>query len=378
MESADASGAVEPVLLIVDDHRANLLALEVVLKPLGITLVTAQSGTEALRKAASQDFALVLMDVHMPGLDGYQTTAMLRQQERTRDVPVIFLTAVHDHPEHMHRGYALGAVDYITKPFDPLVLRAKISALVALHMRAQLAERTRSQEAERLKSLFLATVGHDLRSPLNAILMAAQSILRRQDGCAVAAHRNNAERIERAAKRMNGIIEDVLELTRGELTESIPVTPRPTDLGVVCRNVVEESQMAHPTRRLDLEVRGEVRGMWDPERLERLAANLVGNALVYGGEAPVRVRVVGEGDRVALAVHNGGAPIDARALPTLFEPFRRGSLSGNGLGLGLYIVREIVRAHHGSVDVSSTTADGTTFTVVLPRNAAGGEQANVR
>lgn len=356
-----------PTILAVDDHPANLLALEAVLQPLGYPIVRANSGAEALKLLADHDFVLILMDVHMPDLDGYQTTALIRERERSRDVPVIFVTAVYNQPAHTHRGYALGAVDYITKPFDPEVLRGKVRALVLLYTRGQRSERERSQEAERIKDLFLGAVGHDLRNPLNAILFASQLMLRDAD-CGNAAHRTHTKIIGRAGRRMQRMIEDILDLTRGQLAGGIPLSRQAMSMGDVCRGVVDECRLAHPARVLELDVSGDVSGDWDPDRLERVVSNLVGNAAEHQA-GPVHVRVSDRGERVVLEVQNGGKPIEPEALPTLFEPFRRGDTRRDGLGLGLYIVSEIVRAHHGSVGVSSTSAEGTTFTVMLPKTA---------
>jgi signal transduction histidine kinase len=361
------AGEETPTILMVDDHPSNLLALEAVLDPLGHPIVAARSGEEALRQLALHDFVLVLMDVHMPGLDGYQTTALLRETERARDVPVIFLTAVYDRPEHEHRGYALGAVDYISKPFDAEVLRGKIRALVALYMRGQRAERERRQEAERLKDLFLGAVGHDLRNPLNTILLASELMLR-GDGCGKESHRSSATKIERASRRMSRMIEDVLDLTRVQVAGGIPLSRESTNMADVCGAVVEEVGLARPGRALRVEVQGDVRGAWDADRLMRVVLNLVGNAVEHDPHGPVDIRLSAAGDNVVLAVHNGGTPIEPTLLPCLFEPFRRGHEGGGGLGLGLHIVREIVRAHGGSVEATSTPADGTTFTVTLPRN----------
>jgi two-component system sensor histidine kinase/response regulator len=360
-----------PAILVVDDHPANQLAVEAVLEPLGYRVVGATSGEEALKRVAEQDFVLILMDVHMPGLDGYQTTALIRQFERARDIPIIFLTAVFNQPEHTYRGYALGAVDFISKPFDPEVLRGKVRALVLLYMRGQRSERERSQEVERIKDLFLGTVGHDLRSPLNAIILASQAMIH-QGG---AAHPLHARTIERAGKRMHRMIEDILDLTRGQFGR-MSLSPKATDLGDVSRAVVEELKLANPARVLQLEVTGEVGGYWDPHRLARVVSNLLVNALEHGGDGPVHAGVRDAGERVLLEVHNGGTPIEPEAQRALFEPFRRGETGGaGGLGLGLYIVREIVRAHQGTIDVRSTSAEGTTFTVALskasPASAVG-------
>jgi two-component system sensor histidine kinase/response regulator len=365
MPSAVVAG--EPSILVVDDHPANLRAVEAVLGPLGYRVVTARSGEEALKRLASHDFVLIVMDIHMPGLDGYQTTALIRLRERSRDIPVIFLTAVYNQPEHVYRGYALGAVDYMSKPFDPEVLRGKVRALVMLYMRGQRSERERSEEAQRTKDLFLGAVGHDLRNPLNAIILASQLMSRERD-CENAQHPALAKRIERASQRMQHMIDDILDLTRRQFAGGIPLSPQETNAGDVCRAVVDEHRLAHRDRMVQLDVTGDVRGHWDQDRLGRVLSNLVGNAIEHGEHGPVHVRVTDQGDRVVLAVHNAGPPIEPTMLSALFEPFR-GADSSSGLGLGLFIVREIVQAHHGSVDVSSNSADGTTFTVTLPKHA---------
>jgi two-component system, sensor histidine kinase and response regulator len=354
-----------PTILVVDDNRANLLAAEALLAPLGNPLVTASSGGEALRLALAQDFVLILMDVHMPGLDGYETTTLLRQQSRSRDVPVIFLTAVYGDAEHTNRAYALGAADFISKPIDAAVLLAKIRALVSLYARGRRLEKERREESDRVKDLFLGAVGHDLRNPLHSIAMSAK--LLRASSCPAESRQKHAIRIERAAHRMNEMIEDILDLTRGQFTGKVPVTLQPMDLGDVCRSVIDEFQVAHPTREVVLDVQGNVTGEWDAGRLARVVSNLVGNAIEHRPDVSVRVTLLDEDDRVALIVQNDGTPISADALPRLFEPFRRGDTSAAGLGLGLYIVREIVRAHGGSVALASTPKDGTSFTVVLPK-----------
>jgi signal transduction histidine kinase len=361
----DPSGDDIPTILAVDDNPSNLVALEGALGPLGYRIVTTSSGEEALRLLGEHDFFLILMDVHMPGLDGYQTTALLRSYKRSRDIPVIFLTAVYDQPEHTYRGYALGAVDYIAKPFDAEILRGKVRALVLLYMRGQRAERDRNQEAERIKDLFLGAVGHDLRNPLNVMILIAQMMLR--DGDASARCRERAGKIERAGRRMQRMIEDVLDLTRGQFAGGIPLSPRSAKLGDLCRVAVEECRLARPGRVVQLDVEGDARGTWDPDRLERVVSNLLGNALEHCEEDPIRINVREIGDRAVLEVHNGGKPIEPDTLSTLFEPFHRGATSAKGLGLGLYIVHEIVRAHRGSVDVTSTPGEGTTFTVTLPK-----------
>ncbi len=361
-----SSAEPPPTILVVDDTPSNLTALEATLRPLGYPIATAESGAAALERLDERDCVLIVMDVEMPGMDGYETTALLRLREQSRDIPVIFLTAIYDRPEHTHRGYALGAVDYISKPFDPEVLRGKVRALVLLYTRGLRAERARLQEASTTKNLFLGAIGHDLRNPLNATILGAQMIL--GDGaCTNPLHRAHAERIARAGSRMQRMIEDILDLTRHQLAGGIPLCLRPTRLADLCRAVVDECRLATPQADVVLELRGDPTGLWDPDRLARVVSNLVANAIAHGPAERITVRAVDEGENAALEVHNGGTPIEPALLPTIFEPFRRGDIRPDGLGLGLYIVREIVRAHRGSVAVSSTAVQGTTFSITLPK-----------
>ncbi len=351
-----------PEILVVDDRPANRLALRAVLETADYTIVEAASGSEAVDLVEKHDFVLILMDVHMPVLDGYATTALVRQCERAREVPIVFMTAVYDRPDYARRAYALGAVDYIAKPFDEEILRAKIRALVSLYVRGQRAERERSEEYERLRDLFLGAVGHDLRNPLSAIAMAAAVVRTRP--CADARHAACAENIEHAAGRMNAMLADLRDLVQRRFTGSTPVVRDRSDLGDVCRSVLGELRLAHPTRPVELDVAGDVVGHWDAGRLARVVSNLVGNALDHG-EGPVRVALRDAGDAVELDVRNRGKPIPDDALRTLFEPFRGGDAS-MGWGLGLYIVQETVRAHGGYIRVDSAT-DETAFVVRLPR-----------
>ncbi|HWE30197.1 MAG TPA: hybrid sensor histidine kinase/response regulator, partial [Polyangia bacterium] len=248
-----------PSLLIVDDHPANLLALETVLDSVGAQIVRAASGEDALKAMLRQEFALIIMDVHMEELDGYQTMQIIRQRERLRDVPVIFLTAHYSDPDELKRGFAVGAVDYITKPFDPEVLRAKVRALVALYGRGELAERARNSERDRMRDLFLGVVGHDLRNPLNAITVATQYMAR--DAAALPeAHRRVAITAAQAATRMERIIDDILDLTRINFGGGLPMTFAACDLNDICRAVVDELAVAHPSRRLQVQLDGDLRG----------------------------------------------------------------------------------------------------------------------
>jgi PAS domain S-box-containing protein len=230
-------------------------------------------------------------------------------------------------------------------------------------------------QAVTFRDQLMGILGHDLRNPLGAILAATYLLRRRRDlPQPVPGH---VERIDRAARRMAEMISTLLDFTQVRFHGSLPVSPAPTDLAEVARAIVDELRAAEPDRTLALEVHGDARGQWDPARLGQVISNLVGNALVHGAATePVQVAIDAEGEDVELRVHNRGAAIAPELKTTLFEPFRRGAQREDasqlrGLGLGLYIVRQIVLAHDGAVDVESTPEEGTTFTVRLPRARLG-------
>jgi PAS domain S-box-containing protein len=230
-------------------------------------------------------------------------------------------------------------------------------------MMADVSDRVRVEQA---REQFIGILGHDLRNPLGAILMGVELL-----GDLPAPYAGTVARVGRSAHRIEVMIRDLLDFARGRLAGGIPVAPRSCDLRVVCDEVVQEMAQAHPDRAIAFEAAGDLRGEWDPDRVEQLVSNLVGNAVSHG-TGPVRVTGRGDGNEVVLTVHNRGVPIPAEVIPTLFEPFTRPSASGargKGLGLGLYIASEIVQAHRGTLSVTSTSNAGTTFTVAWPRHA---------
>ena len=223
-------------------------------------------------------------------------------------------------------------------------------------------------EEARFRERFIGILGHDLRSPLHAVALCSRELRRR----GLAPHLLPlAQRIETSAARMSNMISDILDLTRARLGTGIPLHLSPTSLPRVCQQVVEELRTAWPERLIVLEPEGACEGIWDWERLAQVVSNLVGNALEHSGrEEPVFLRCwQREGEQV-LEIANPGPPIDPELLRTLFDPFRQGHPGragrGGGLGLGLFIVRELVRAHRGEVLVRSTADEGTVFRVVLP------------
>jgi PAS domain S-box-containing protein len=230
--------------------------------------------------------------------------------------------------------------------------------------------REESERVSAFREQLIAIVGHDLRNPLTAI-MAAGSLLSRL-GQLDERQSYALARIVSSAARMERLIADLLDLSRGRLGSGLPIAPRCCDLREIARQVCDELQIANPTRPIRLALDGEGAGEWDPERLSQALSNLVGNALQHSPDgSEIAVHLLGSERAVIFAVRSEGEPIPPELQPSIFESFRAGRAPGvGGMGLGLYIVRQIVVAHGGTVEVSSDPAAGTTFTVALPRRAA--------
>jgi two-component system, sensor histidine kinase and response regulator len=364
-------------VLVVDDDASNRLAMAALLEPLDFRVVLARSGEEAIELAKQECFAVILVDVRMPRLDGFETVARLREEANSRRTPVVLLSAFGSSRDYARKAYAVGAVDYITKPVDGELLRAKVASLADVWLterqpgsdetsRGAIAAYFRAERANLLKDRLVGILGHDLRDPLACIIMNARVMGRSEElpqRFAVM-----TARILRSAERMTEMVGEILDFTRAELGGGLAITRQPVDMGDICRGVVDESESAHPHRQVRLECSGELRGLWDHSRATQAIANLVANAIKHSS-TDVVVKVDGRGTELRVSVHNGGEPIPASELPSLFEPFRQGKSPGScdGLGLGLYIVREIVGAHGGRVEAISSAAEGTTFLTVWPR-----------
>ncbi len=216
----------------------------------------------------------------------------------------------------------------------------------------------------------IGIVSHDLRNPIAAIITSASTLLKR--GVMDERQGRGIARILSSAERCNRMLHDMLDFTQARLGGGIPVVCKPLDLHIVARLVLDEVQLAWPSRRLERVQRGDARGEWDADRLAQILTNLVNNALSYSPEqSPVRVETLGEADAVVLSVHNAGPAIPPEQVPRLFQPMKRGGVKqGHGLGLGLFIVKHLVDAHGGALQVRSVEGDGTTFTVRLPRRPA--------
>ncbi|MCE6979431.1 sensor histidine kinase [Pseudomonas frederiksbergensis] len=236
-----------------------------------------------------------------------------------------------------------------------------------------LAESTEAyaEQVNHSRDIFLAILGHDLRAPLQAVSMSTEILMRKTnlegDALTCALH------IKRGTRHMAVMVGDLLELVRSRLGKSLPIEPAPMDLADTAREAIAQACAAHPQCDPTLSIEGDTQGVWDGRRLDQMLQNLIGNALQHGSNnSAVKLTLRGEADSVRLTVHNDGAPIPSEAIPTIFDPLVRSAdeelgAPSTSLGLGLFIVKEVVDAHQGTIEVNSSEADGTLFSVVLPR-----------
>lgn len=355
-------------ILAVDDVEENLIALSTLLRRPGIRLIEARSGNDALEALLAHDIALALLDVNMPGMDGFELAELMRGSERTRDVPIIFLTAAVPERGRVFQGYEAGAVDFLFKPLDPHLLASKVEVFAQLHrQKLQLARQVQEiQQAQAMSDLFVGVLGHDLRNPLSSITAAAA--LLEQDPEDSASTLRKARIIQRAAGRMDRLIQQVLDFALARVKGGIPVAPVEADMAAIARQATTELEAGVAAARVALEVVGTTTGQWDVDRMLQVVSNLVANALEHGDpKSAVRVVLDGtSGDAVRLEVRNGGV-IPGETLAQLFSAFKPREKHARGLGLGLYIVDQIVRSHRGDVTVTSEEGTGTTFVIRLPR-----------
>ena len=240
-------------LLLVDDLPENLLALTALLRQDGVELLEARSGAEALELLLVHPVALALVDVQMPGMDGFELAELMRGSERTRGVPIVFVTAGAHDERRVFKGYESGAVDFLYKPIDPHILKSKVDVFVELaQQRQRLAVELREKtETLRLNEMFTAMLGHDLRGPLSAIVMG--SILQERKAPDEATRRT-ASRTLASAKLMGHMIADMLDLARARLAGGFPIRHEPIDLAVVLLHVVEERRAAAPDALIEFHV----------------------------------------------------------------------------------------------------------------------------
>jgi len=360
---------VEPAILIVDDLPQNLLALEGILEPLGVKVVRARSGEEALRRLLDREFALILLDVQMPGLNGLETAELIKKRERSAHIPIIFITAISREAAWVFKGYGEGAVDYLLKPVDPDIVRAKASVFVELFKRGEQLKLQAKRLAESdAKDAFLSAVAHELRTPLTAAKAQVQFAVR-QLGGSEAAGAHPLRVISRQIDRLVRMVEELFDLTRLE-SGTLRLYPAPVDLMALANEVAERMAATSSRHRIVVSGPDSLVLTVDGDRMDQILTNLLSNSIRYspdGGE--VTVEAEREGTSVHLRVRDQGLGIAPDKLNAIFDRYvqvHQGRFGG--LGLGLTICKSLVTRQGGQIWAESTgrPGEGTVMHVVLP------------
>lgn len=386
-------------ILIVDDTPANLRLLMTYLQRPGLNILTARNGQSGLQRAQYGRPNLILLDVLMPGIDGFETCRQLKADPQTANIPVIFMTALSDQ-EYIIQGFQAGAVDYITKPIQVDELWARINTHLRIHDLTQHLEHkvatrtaelqaslTREQELaaklqtaleqqhelDAIKTQVINVVSHEFRTPLN-IIAGSLTLLREHLASLTPEHRATIfARIDQSILYMTELLDDAFFLNRAS-NQSITVQPEPTDLQTTIQGWVQEHQHQHPTRTITTVYHAvDTPAMVDAQLLRQILTSLLSNALKFSPatQAPVKLEVTKESNFVTIVVEDKGVGIPEKDLPYIFDLFYRASNveTVRGLGLGLAISKQITEAMGGQLWVTrSKVAEGSIFTLKLPIN----------
>jgi two-component system, sensor histidine kinase and response regulator len=379
-------------ILLVDDQPANLIALEAMLEDLGQNLIRAESGREALKRLLSDDFAVILLDVKMPEMDGFETAALIRQRDRSRHTPILFLTAADTSQTQAVRGYAVGAVDYLIKPVVPEFVRSKVAVFVELAKKNELLRRqaallaqseqaalelaeTRAELVRELEhknrelESFSYAVSHDLRAPLRRIDSFSRAVLESQGKRLDDEGRKFLSRVREASQQMSQLIDDVLYLSRVTRTE---LRDQDVDLSEVAELVVSRLQEGQPNRPVEVKIRPGVVVTGDGQLLKIALENLLQNAWKFTGkQADPRIEfgVTQTSGEPTYFIRDNGAGFEMTYAARLFGPFQRlhSQQEFPGSGIGLATVQRIIHRHGGKVWAEGLVGQGATFYFTLGR-----------
>ncbi len=388
---------IQAKLLIVDDLPENLLALEALIKREDRAVFKALSADEALSLLLQHEFAMAILDVQMPGMNGFELAELMRSTERTKSIPIVFVSAAGRELNYAFKGYESGAVDFLHKPLDIHAVKSKVNVFVDLYrqrkaMKEQVEELEQSRQeqeallkqlqvtqnelerAVRMRDDFMSIVSHEVRTPLNGLILETQLRklhLAKDNMAAFTLEKLRAmvDRDERQIQSLIRLIEDMLDVSRIR-TGKLSIRTSPFDLVELVGNLLESfsAQIAAAGSTLSFTADDPVVGVWDEFRIEQVVANLLTNALRYGARKPIHVRVYSEENQARVDVRDEGIGVSPENQKRIFQQFERVSANHavHGLGLGLFISDQIVAAHGGTISVESEEGQGSLFRVCLP------------
>jgi len=383
-------------LLIVDDLLENLQALAKIIEQEDREIYRATSGEVALGLLLEHDFALAILDVMMPDMNGFELAELMRGTEKTRHIPIVFVTAGGRELNYAFKGYETGAVDFLHKPLDIAAVKSKVNVFVSLYQqRSQVkqqvealessqrqlhAARLELERALKMRDDFISLVAHELRTPLNTLhieTQVRQLQLQRGDLSAFSGDRLSCmvDRDNRQIQNMIRLINDMVDVSRVN-SGNLSIKKSKVNLTQLIMRVVEDFiRQAHAIgSSLTYEPSTDVYSVCDDLRIEQIISNLITNALRYGDAKPINISISVAGGNAEIHVLDQGQGIPSGEQQRIFEKFER--LGNNevreGLGMGLYIARQLAQAHDGHLTLTSKLGEGSRFTLQLP--LATGEQ----
>ncbi len=379
-ESTTSSGRSKVGILIVDDDATKRFALRTILAPLDEDVVEASSGADALRQLLRHEFAVVLLDVRMPIMDGFETAQLIRQRPRSELTPIIFVTALDQAETDMGRGYTLGAVDFVFAPVVPSIMRAKVSVFVELYRAQQELRRYRTQletlVEERTIALtainreleaFSYSVSHDLRAPLTSFDALSKALLEEHGGKldkrALEQLRKMREVSERMASVFDGL-QMLFRLTSGEIRRE------QVDVSALAAEIVQELRAANRKRKVVVEIAPAITVNGDRRLVHILLSNLLNNAWKFTSAKPAARIWIGQeavDGESRVFVKDDGVGLDMIDSHRLFGAFQRLHSQSEfaGAGIGLATARRIVNRHGGRIWAEGAVGEGATFYFVL-------------
>lgn len=378
-------------ILIVDDTPAKLAAIAAVISDMGLEVTTASSGREALRQLLKRDFALILLDVKMPMMNGFETATLIHGRPRSAHTPIIFITAEAGTDSERFQGYTMGAVDYIFSPIVPEVLRAKVRVFVDLFylqrkLTLQAAELQQSAEAiarqnlqlkqaSSIKSEFLANMSHELRTPLNAVIGFTGTLLMKLPGPLNADQDRQLKIVQSSARHLLSLINDLLDVAKIEAGK-VEMNPEPVNCREVLNEVVESLRPLADQKQLGIRVEtpgNEIIIQTDRRALSQILINLVNNSIKFTEKGEVTVGLVErqeDGNAITeIKVTDTGAGIKPEDQNKLFQAFTQLDSAStrryDGTGLGLYLTQKLTAMIGGQLSLQSDVGKGSTFTLTL-------------
>lgn len=366
------------MILIVDDTPENLISLKKVLERHNFEVDTASSGEEALKKVLKNAYVLIILDVQMPGMDGFEVAEAISGYSKAKETAIIFLSAANTELNFITKGYSSGGLDYITKPVDMNILLLKVKTFYRIYeqsrklieiQEALLEEIEIRKRAERKKDEFISIASHELKTPLTSVKGYVQLLERSIDKGDTPTVKKHLQKAQLQLDKLNDLIADLLDISKIE-SGKLKFNMKSFDLNVLLDSILEIIHQSNPDFKI-------IRSGFIPQeifademRIEQVIVNFLTNAIKYSpGTSEVHIRAAAEAGRVIVSVRDFGIGINADQQKNVFDKFYRveeTAIHFQGLGIGLYISAEIIRRHGGTVGVNSTFGEGSEFYFDIP------------